>query len=133
MQVRGGSFDGYLQLLEQYGIPLYDDGDRTNHGDERAGDGIYSNKWKVPVINSRYAVNGGVDFYVDIVPIDNAGNYPREVCVTAWYSSVFFYNEEVPLPLPPGSRDSALILGSFLRWSLVTIISRLYKQIFYDD
>ena len=103
LQVRGGSFDGYLQLLEQYGIPLYDDGDRTNHGDERAGDGIYSNKWKVPVINSRYAVNGGVDFYVDIVPIDNAGNYPREVCVTAWYSSVFFYNEEVPLPLPPGS------------------------------
>ena len=111
LQVRARTFDQYLQLLEQYGIPLYDDGDRTNHGDERAGDGIYSNKWRIPVINARYAVNGGVDFYVDIVPIDNAGNYPREVCANAFgmLSNIFFYNEAVPLPLPlgPGQRPYA--------------------------
>ncbi|MEZ8219962.1 component of the Tol biopolymer transport system, partial [Candidatus Fervidibacteria bacterium JGI MDM2 JNZ-1-D12] len=103
LQARSGSFDRYLQMLEQYGIPLYDDGDRVNHGDERAGDGIYSNKWRIPVINTRYAVNGGVDFYVDIVPIDNANNYPREVCVNALgaLSNIFFYNEELPLPQPP--------------------------------
>lgn len=103
LQARAFSFSRYLQFLEQYGIPLYDSGDRANHGDERAGDGIYSNKWRVPVINSRYAINGGVDFYVDIVPIDNAGNYPRSICVTASgsVSNVFFFNERIPEPLPP--------------------------------
>lgn len=103
LQVGAGSFDKYLQLLEQYGIRLYDDGDRTNHGDEKAGDGIYSNKWTVPVINSRHAINGGVDFYVDIVPVDNAGNYPKNICAVAVgsYSNIFFPNDGVPLPVPP--------------------------------
>jgi protocatechuate 3,4-dioxygenase beta subunit len=113
LQVRGRTFDGYLRLLEQYGIPLYDDGDRANHGDERAGDGIYSNKWKVPVINSRYAVNGGVDFYVDIVPIDNAGNYPQGLCVVAFgsFSNIFLPNDGVPprLPSPPGPGTITLL------------------------
>ncbi len=113
LQVRAGfSFDRYLQLLEQYSIPLYDDGDRTNHGDERANDGVFSNKWRIPVVNSRYAVNGGVDFYVDIVAIDNAGNYPRSICsvATGSYSNIFLPNDGVPprLPSPPGIGDIIL-------------------------
>lgn len=97
-------FDRYLQLLEQRGIPLFDDGDRVNHGDERAGDGIFSNKWKVPPVNSPRALQGGVDFYVDIIPIDKAGNYPQAVADIAFGGypwAAFFANDGVPLPLLP--------------------------------
>lgn len=46
-----------------WGLQLFDDG---AHDDGAADDGVYGNRWTTP--------NLEVDYYVDIVPIDNANN-----------------------------------------------------------
>ncbi len=58
------SIDDINGTTNDWGLRLYDDG---THGDATAGDNIYTATWTTP--------NRGIDFYVDIVPIDNNGNY----------------------------------------------------------
>jgi Tol biopolymer transport system component len=55
-------------FAQAHGLRLFDDGPAGGHGDAKAGDGIYTNRWKTPSTPR--------DYYVDIVPIDHAGNVP---------------------------------------------------------
>lgn len=55
-------------FAQSYGLRLFDDGPAGGHGDVKAGDGIYTNRWRTPSTPR--------DYYVDIVPMDQAGNVP---------------------------------------------------------
>jgi hypothetical protein len=55
----------FWQSVQPYAIELFDDG---THGDQRAGDGIYTRRIKLPQTPR--------DYYVTIVPFDKAGNFP---------------------------------------------------------
>jgi hypothetical protein len=61
----GTDLNRFWQLVQPYAIELFDDG---THGDQRAGDGIYTRRIKLPPTPR--------DYYVTIVPIDKAGNFP---------------------------------------------------------
>lgn len=61
----GADVDGYWRLIQPYAIELFDNG--TN-GDQRANDGIYTRRIRLPLTPR--------DYYVTIVPIDRAGNMP---------------------------------------------------------
>lgn len=61
----GTDLNRFWQLVQPYAIELFDDG---THGDQRAGDGIYTRRIKLPPTPR--------DYYVTIVPFDKAGNFP---------------------------------------------------------
>ncbi|HIE51327.1 MAG TPA: hypothetical protein EYP85_06175, partial [Armatimonadetes bacterium] len=57
-----------LDFVREAGLQLFDDGPAGGHGDRRAGDGVYTNVWRTPPEPR--------DYYVDLVPVDNWGNFP---------------------------------------------------------
>ena len=61
----GRNVQAFWQQIQPYAIELFDDG---THGDQKAGDGIYTRQIKLPLTPR--------DYYVTIVPFDKAGNFP---------------------------------------------------------
>ncbi len=74
----GTNLGEYWRLIQPYAIELFDDG--TN-GDQRANDGIYTRRIKLPPTPR--------DYYVTIVPIDKAGNMPETLTYIA-LGTVYF-------------------------------------------
>lgn len=62
---QGNNLNYFWQLVQPYAIELFDDG---THGDQKAGDGIYTRQIKLPLTPR--------DYYVTIVPFDKVGNFP---------------------------------------------------------
>ena len=64
----GRNVQAFWQQIQPYAIELFDDG---THGDQKAGDGIYTRQIKLPLTPR--------DYYVTIVPFDKAGNFPTNL------------------------------------------------------
>jgi protocatechuate 3,4-dioxygenase beta subunit len=62
----------WQEFVKPYAIELFDDG---THGDQQAGDGIYTRRIKLPPTPR--------DYYVTIVPFDKADNFPATSALMA--------------------------------------------------
>lgn len=60
---------GLTAMVQNAGLQLFDDGARG--GDVTAGDGLYTATWTTPALAQ--------DFYVDIIPFDQRGNFPFDL------------------------------------------------------
>lgn len=80
---QGSDPQAFWQQIQPYAIELFDDG---THGDQKAGDGIYTRRIKLPPTPR--------DYYVTIIPIDKAGNIPAALT----WMALGTYNMVMPQP-----------------------------------
>ncbi|GBC99456.1 Protein TolB [bacterium HR17] len=91
---QGNSVQAFWQQIQPYAIELFDDG---THGDQQAGDGIYTRRIKLPPTPR--------DYYVTIIPVDRAGNIPASLTFIALGTD----DMVMPQPSDPRSPDVQII------------------------
>ncbi|MCS7263642.1 MAG: carboxypeptidase regulatory-like domain-containing protein [Armatimonadetes bacterium] len=90
----GTDINRYWQSIQPYAIELFDDG---THGDRRARDGIYTRRIKLPSTPR--------DYFVDIIPFDNSGNFPSTYVVMAISE---YYSMVMPTPFDYRQPDTRI-------------------------